>query len=95
VLTLHPEVIDAAVVGTPHEDLGEVILAVVEPKDPGVDRRGLIDRLREHCALELPKIRQPRVYDVVDILPRHPNGKLRKVELREAYRRRASPIVAR
>lgn len=89
-LTMHPEVIDAAAIGYPDADMGEVIMAVIEPKDPGVDRAGLIDRLRAYCESELPSIRRPRHFDVVDALPRHPNGKLRKVELRAEYRKRAA-----
>lgn len=88
VLTLHPDVMDAAAVGAPDEDLGEVILAVIEPKDPSADRGALVDRLKAHCTVQLPTIRRPKHYDIVDRLPRHPNGKLRKVELREIYRKR-------
>ena len=88
VLAMHPQVGDAAVIGYPDADMGEVLLAVVEPADAVFDPRDLTDRLRDHCAAELPSIRQPRHYDVVELLPRHPNGKLRKVELRAAYRDR-------
>ena len=90
VLTMHPGVIDAAAIGYPDADMGEVIMAVIEPRDPATDRTALIEALRAHCAENLPSIRRPRHYDVVDALPRHPNGKLRKVELRDEYRRRAA-----
>ena len=86
-LIQHPEVTDAAAIGTPDLDMGEVILAVIEPSDPTVDRDALVDRLRAHAEAHLPSIRRPKHYDVVDAMPRHPNGKLRKVEMREAYRK--------
>ncbi|MEM7191014.1 MAG: AMP-binding protein, partial [Pseudomonadota bacterium] len=89
VLCMHPDVIDAAAIGSPDPDMGEVILAVIEPKEQGIDPEILIENLRAHCEAELPSIRRPRKYDVVAALPRHPNGKLRKVELREDYRKRA------
>jgi long-chain acyl-CoA synthetase len=66
--------------------MGEVVLAVVEPAKRGADAAALVDQLRAHCAEALPKLRQPKHYVVIDEMPRHPNGKLRKVELRDAYR---------
>ena len=74
-------------IGTPDPDMGEVILAVIEPSRADVDRDALVDQLRAHCAEHLPSIRQPKHYDVVDAMPRHPNGKLRKVEMRDHYRK--------
>ena len=56
-----------------------------------MDRDALIDVLKTHCA-DLPTIRQPKKWDVIDVLPRHPNGKLRKVELRDHYRMLASQV---
>ena len=93
VLTMHPDVIDAAAIGYPDPDMGEVIMAVIEPRDPATDRDRLVEALMAHCAQSLPSIRRPRHFDVVDALPRHPNGKLRKVELRDAYRKRAAAAV--
>lgn len=88
VLAMHPDVGDAAVIGAPDPDMGEVVMAVIEPNDPATDRDALVDRLKAHCKAELPTIRQPKIYDVIDRLPRHPNGKLRKVELRAEYRKK-------
>lgn len=89
VLCMHPDVVDAAAIGTPDDDMGEVILAVVEAKESTADADKLIAVLKAHCEAELPSIRRPRKYDIVDQLPRHPNGKLRKVELRQHYREMA------
>ena len=40
--------------------------------------------LFQHCVTTLPRYMVPRYYRIVDALPRTPNGKVRKVELREA-----------
>lgn len=90
-LAMHPDVGDVAVIGTPDDDMGEVVMAVVEPAKPGMDRDALIATLTTHCA-DLPTIRQPKKWDVIEVLPRHPNGKLRKVELRDHYRMLAGQV---
>ncbi|MGZ4718077.1 MAG: AMP-binding protein, partial [Acidimicrobiales bacterium] len=54
VLVAHPQVIDAAVVGIPDEDLGEVALAVVQPV-PGTDGNALVAELRDLCHTKLAR----------------------------------------
>ncbi len=85
-LISHPKVFDAAVIGTPHGDLGEEVRAViqlekaVEPSE--ALKQELIDYSREH----LSNIKCPRVVDFRDELPREPNGKLLKRLLRDEYK---------
>ena len=33
-LVTHPEVADVAVIGAPHDEMGEEVVAIVQPKDP-------------------------------------------------------------
>ncbi len=84
-LITHPKVMDAAVIGVPDEDLGEVVKAVVQPiptAEPGSDlERELISFCREHLA----HFKCPRTVDFVDELPRLPTGKLYKRLLRDRY----------
>ncbi len=80
----HPDVGDAAVFGIPHDEWGEEVKAVVEPAS-GVTRDGLADRLMAHCRDHLAKYKCPRSIDMIDALPRDPNGKLYKRRLRDPY----------
>jgi acyl-CoA synthetase (AMP-forming)/AMP-acid ligase II len=80
VLTQHPAVLAAAVVGTRGDEHGDVLTAVVEVA-PGhaLDPGALIAFAREH--LEAPEV--PGRIEVVDALPRTLNGKVLKRVLRE------------
>lgn len=80
VLVMNPDVIDVAVAGVPDPDLGERVVAFVQPRrSNGCDE--LADQLREDCAQVLARFKIPREFRFVDQLPRTPTGKLRKHEL--------------
>ncbi len=83
-LSTHPNVDDVAVIGVPHDEMGEEVKAVVVPRqaDPGAElEQTLIDFCRENLA----HYKCPRSVDFVDELPRLPTGKLLKRKLREHY----------
>jgi long-chain acyl-CoA synthetase len=85
-LLTHPSVADVAVVGTPSDEWGEQVTAVVEP-GPGVAAPGaeLADELIEYCRARLAHYKCPRAVDFVESLGRDPNGKLRKKPIRDRY----------
>jgi long-chain acyl-CoA synthetase len=84
-LVTHPLVDDAAVIGIPDEDLGESVLAVIQPA-PGVVPGPELEReLIEFCRAGLAHYKCPRAVDFVLELPRLPTGKLYKAKLREQY----------
>lgn len=71
-LLAHPAVVEAAVVGTPHADLGEQVTAYVVAD--GVDGQQLID----FVAGQLSVHKRPRQVHLVDQLPRNAMGKVTK-----------------
>jgi long-chain acyl-CoA synthetase len=81
----HPKVADAAVVGAPDEDLGERVVAVIQPLDSADAGEGLADEIRASLAGQLSKVKIPRQIDFMEELPRHPTGKLYKRLLRDNY----------
>ncbi|MER7005400.1 long-chain fatty acid--CoA ligase [Dactylosporangium sp. NPDC000555] len=75
----HPDVIDAAVIGKPHQKWGEVPLAYVVLRKGSPDDE---DRLRLHTSGRLARFKQPAEYAFVSELPRNASGKLMKHRLR-------------
>lgn len=74
-----PGILESAVVGVPHRDLGETVIAVVV-RDAGteVTEAELLERLRGRLA----KYKMPRRVFFVDRLPRNAMGKVQKNALR-------------
>lgn len=79
VLGAHPDVLEAAVVGVADPLYGEAVKACVIPR-PG----HVVDpvALRSWVAARLAKFKVPRDVEIRDSLPRNPNGKVIKTELR-------------
>ena len=80
VLTTHPRVIDAAVIGVSHRKWGEVPLAIiiVEGKEPPAEKI-----LQAFCGEQLATFKVPTHFHFVDQIPRNPSGKILKQQLRD------------
>ncbi|HVL93571.1 MAG TPA: AMP-binding protein [Acidimicrobiales bacterium] len=85
-LVSHPRVLDAAVFGIPHDDLGEAVHAVVQPVDMAEAGPALEDELLAWCRQRLAGYKCPRRIDFDPALPRDQTGKLYKAGLRDRYR---------
>lgn len=76
------EVRESAVIGVPHPDLGEGVVAVVDLKEKLIDQKKIEDNLKP----KLAKFKQPKYYIFVEELPRNAMGKIQKASLREQFK---------
>ena len=89
VLMAHPGVTDAAVVGVPDDEVGEIVVAFVTKKDQALTE----DVVRQHCKQSLTNYKVPRLVVFKDDLPKSNVGKVLRKDLRDdaqaAYLRRS------
>jgi long-chain acyl-CoA synthetase len=78
VLLRHPAVAECSVVGRPHVEWGEEVVAFVVSKSPVAPRD--LDQL---CIENIARFKRPREYRFVDSLPKNNYGKVLKTELRK------------
>jgi long-chain acyl-CoA synthetase len=78
VLYEHPAVAEAAVIGIPHDELGEEVAAVVALKE---GQKAGADELRDHVKEQVAAYKYPRRVFFVDELPKGPTGKILKREI--------------
>ncbi|MBL4917707.1 malonate--CoA ligase [Szabonella alba] len=85
ILDDQPGVLESAVVGVPHPDFGEAVLAVLVP-EPGMvpDLSAIEAALGESLA----RFKQPKGLELVAALPRNTMGKVQKTELRARFKDR-------
>ncbi len=76
----HAAVKDVAVIGLPHERLGEIAAAIIEFKEGCSTTE---QEIEEFCAT-LPRYKRPRKI-IFATIPRNPTGKIEKPKLREQY----------
>jgi len=85
VIGSHPDVLDVAVIGVPHEKWGEAVHAVVVPKDP--DHPPTAEEIIEHTQGKIAGYKRPKSVEFISMeeMPRTSTGKILHRKLRERY----------
>ena len=78
-----PGVLESAVVGAPHPDFGESVVAVLVPE---VGSTIDVEAIEKAARRELAGFKRPRKYAILDALPRNTMGKVQKNTLRQDYK---------
>jgi acyl-CoA synthetase (AMP-forming)/AMP-acid ligase II len=81
VLLTHPAVVECSVVGQPHPDWGEEVVAFVVARSGQAVEPATLDRL---CLDRIARFKRPKHYRFVDGLPKNNYGKVLKTELRKS-----------
>ena len=84
-LVQHPRVADAAVIGAPCPEMGERVVAVIQPADWADATPEFAAELSAWARQSLSGIKAPCQFDFMQELPRHDTGKLYKRLIRDEY----------
>lgn len=79
----HESVSEVAVVGSPHEERGEIVKAFVVLTGDATASDDLVEEIQNHVKDTLAPYKYPRAVEFVESLPRTETGKIRRTELRE------------
>lgn len=90
VIQKFPGVRQVAVIGIPHQDWGEQVLAIIVPD---LDQPPLEDELLHYCKENLSKYKQPKAIQLVSEFPLTPYGKIDKKTLRKPYWQHAERAI--
>jgi long-chain acyl-CoA synthetase len=77
-----PEVSECSAIGLPDKEWGERVAAFIKPK-PG--QTIAPDKIKAYLKTKLAPFKVPKEYIIVDDLPKSPNGKILKREIKRQY----------
>jgi acyl-CoA synthetase (AMP-forming)/AMP-acid ligase II len=89
VLLRHPGVFEVSVIGRPHPDWGEEVVACVVPRP---EQKVSAEELDTLCLSAIARFKRPRGYVFLDTLPKNNYGKVLKTELRKLHGQAANKI---
>jgi long-chain acyl-CoA synthetase len=82
VLLQHPGVVEVSVIGRPHPEWGEEVVACVVPRPEQTVTEKELDAL---CLAAIARFKRPRAYMFLTTLPKNNYGKVLKTELRKQH----------
>lgn len=74
-------VLESAIIGVPHRDFGEAVIAVIVRENTALKA----DAIETALSTQLAKFKQPKSVIFIDALPRNSMGKVQKAELRKTH----------
>ncbi len=83
-LLSHPSVAEAAAVGAPDDERGQVVRAVVVLCHGHERSEALAWELQEHVKRESAPYKYPRIVEFAENLPKTASGKIKRAQLRGA-----------
>ncbi len=89
VLLRHPGVFEVSVIGRPHADWGEEVVACVVPRPA---HKVAVEELDTLCLSAIARFKRPHGYVFLDTLPKNNYGKVLKTELRKLHGRADNKI---
>ncbi len=82
-LVSHPAVKEAAAIGKPHEERGQIVKAFVIPSGEASPSEELVEEMQEFVKQDTAPYKYPREIEFVEELPKTKSGKIMRKKLRE------------
>ena len=78
VLSAHPKILEAAVIGVDNDVMGQTVKAFIVKADPSL----VVDEIKQYCKENLTGYKRPKIFEFMDELPKTNVGKILRKSLR-------------